>query len=150
MGGLLRVTCVVAREINPPAGVNPVELLLLTNREATDLVAATWLIGWYRHRWEIEIFFNVLKNGCMEGALQLGSVAKLELALAIYMVVARRRAHLIRMGRTHPDLAASALFTVTEWMGAHILAKQIPLTETFTLREVIRQFAKLGGFLERK
>ena len=53
-------------------------------------------------------------------------------------------------GRTHPDLAASALFTDEEWQGAYILAKKpIPLTVP-TIREVIRQIAMLGGFLGRK
>nr|WP_265288788.1 hypothetical protein [Verminephrobacter eiseniae] len=49
----------------------------------------------------------MLKNGCRVEALQLGSVAKLELALAVYMVVAWRLARLVRLGRTHPDLGAS-------------------------------------------
>ncbi|GHT87517.1 hypothetical protein AGMMS49543_23780 [Betaproteobacteria bacterium] len=66
----------------------PLEWRLLTNRVARTLEAVTELIDWYRCRWEIETFFNVLKNGCRIEALQLGSVAKIELALALYMVVA--------------------------------------------------------------
>ena len=92
----------------------------------------------------------MLKNGCRVEALQLGSVAKLELALAVYMVVAWRLARLVRLGRTHPDLAASALFTEAEWKGAYILAKKKPPTEPPTIRDVIRQIAMLGGFLGRK
>ncbi|MCW8183002.1 IS4 family transposase, partial [Verminephrobacter eiseniae] len=107
-------------------------------------------IDWYRCRWEIETFFNVLKNGCRVEALQLGSVAKLELALAVYMVVAWRLARLVRLGRTHPDLSASALLTEAEWKGAYILAKKKPPTQPPTIREVIRQIAMLGGFLGRK
>ena len=150
VGGLLGVTCVVAKEMNPPADCKAVEWRLLTNRRVADFAAAVELIDWYRCRWEIEIFFNVLKNGCRVEALQLGSVAKLELALAVYMVVAWRLARLVRLGRTHPDLAASELFTEAEWKGAYILAKKKPPTETPTLREVIRQIATLGGFLGRK
>jgi IS4 transposase len=41
----------------------------------TDFTDAVELIDWYRCRWEI-------KNGCRVEVLQLGSVAKLELALA--------------------------------------------------------------------
>ena len=150
VGGLLGVTCVVAKEMNPPAGCKAVEWRLLTNRTVADFAAAGELIDWYRCRWEIEIFFNVLKNGCRVEALQLGSVAKLELALAVYMVVAWRLARLVRLGRTHPDLAASELFTEAEWKGAYILAKKKPPTETPALREVIRHIAMLGGFLGRK
>lgn len=67
---------------------------------------------------------NVLKNCCRVEALQLGNIAKLELALVVCMVVAWRLARLVRLGRTHPDLAASALFTEAEWKGAYVLAKK--------------------------
>ena len=45
------------------------------------------MIDWYHCRWEIEILFHVFKNGCRVEALKLGSMAKLELALAVYLVV---------------------------------------------------------------
>jgi hypothetical protein len=149
-GGQLSVSCLIAREINSPAGSKPVEWRLLTNRSAESLEAVVELIDWYRCRWEIETFFHVLKNGCRVEALQLGSVTKLELALAVYLVVSWRLARLVKLGRTHPDLEASALFTETEWKGAYILAKKaIPKTAP-SIREVVRQIAMLGGFLGRK
>lgn len=58
--GPLEVTCVVASEIEAPAGVKPVVWRLLTNRVATTLAQACVLIDWYRARWEIELFFLVL------------------------------------------------------------------------------------------
>jgi hypothetical protein len=149
-GGRLSVTCLIAKEIAPPDGVKAVEWRLLTNRNAQTFEEIVELIDWYRCRWEIETFFNVLKNGCRVEALQLGSVSKIELALAVYMVVSWRLARLVRLGRTHPDLEATSLFTEEEWKGAYILAKKpIPKTPP-TLREVIRQIAMLGGFLGRK
>ena len=149
-GGRLSVTCLIAREIAAPDGVKPVEWRLLTNRQAQTLDDLVELIEWYRCRWEIETFFHVLKNGCRVEALQLGSAGKLELALAVYMVVSWRLARLVRLGRTHPDLAATMLFTADEWKGAYILAKKhVPKTPP-TLREIIRRIAMLGGFLGRK
>jgi hypothetical protein len=149
-GGRMQLTCFIAREIDAPEGVKPVEWRLLTNRKAETFEAIVELIDWYRCRWEIETFFNVLKNGCRVEALQLGHVAKIELALAVYMVVAWRLARLVRLGRTHPELAANSLFTDEEWKGAYILAKKPVPKTTPTLREVIRQIAMLGGFLGRK
>ena len=93
---------------------------------------------------------NVFKNCCRVEALQLGNIAKLELALVVYMVVAWRLARLVRLGRTHPDLAASALFTEAEWRAAYVLAKKKPPTEPPRICEVIRQIAMLGGSLGRK
>ncbi len=83
----MSATCLIAREINAPTGSKAVEWRLLTNRAAESLADVVELIDWYRCRWEIETFFHVLKNACRVEALQLGSVAKLELALAVYLVV---------------------------------------------------------------
>ena len=149
-GGRLRVTCVIAKEMAPPEGVKAVEWRLLTNRSTATFEDAVQLIKWYRCRWEIETFFNVLKNGCRVEALQLGSAGKLELALAVYMVVSWRLARLVRLGRTHPDLEATLLFTDEEWQGAYLLAKKIIPKTPPTIRDVIRQIAMLGGFLGRK
>ena len=149
-GGRFSVTCVIAHEIGAPKGVKPIEWRLLTNREADSFDAVVTLIDWYRARWDIEIFFDVLKNGCRVEALQLGHIDKIELALAVYMVVAWRLAHLVRLGRTHPDLSACELFSEEEWKGAYILAKKKPPSTPPNLREMIRQIAMLGGFLGRK
>ena len=67
----LTVTCVIACEINPPEGVKPLEWRLLTNRSVETLGQAMEIIDWYRCRWDIEVFFHVLKNGCRVEALQL-------------------------------------------------------------------------------
>jgi len=144
------VTCLIAQEIQAPEGVKPVEWRLLSNRDATGQDALVELIDWYRARWEIEILFDVLKNGCRVESLQLGVQAKLELALALYLVVAWRIGRLMRLGRTQPDMSASELFAEDEWKGAYVLAKKPVPTEVPNLREVIRRIAMLGGFLGRK
>jgi hypothetical protein len=101
-GGMMPVTCLIARETGVPEGQKAVEWRLLTNRVVATLEEAAQLIDWYRCRWEIETLFHVLKNGCRVESLQLGHVRKLELALAIYLVVAWRLAHLTRLGRILP------------------------------------------------
>ena len=148
-GGTMPVTCLIARETGAPQGQKAVEWRLLTNRVVATLEEAAQLIDWYRCRWEIETLFHVLKNGCRVEALQLGQIKKLELALAIYLVVAWRLAYLLRLGRTHPDLPASVVFDQTEWQAAWLLAEKPPPRQTPSLREVIRRIAMLGGFLAR-
>lgn len=149
-GGRVEVSCLVAREVGAPEGVKPVEWRLLTNRAIETFAAATELIDWYRARWEIELFFHVLKNGCRVEALQLSTVERLERALALFMVVAWRIARLMRLGRTCPDLDAALLFEPDEWKAAYILnKKKVPATPP-RLNEVLRLIARLGGFLARK
>lgn len=149
-GEAMMVTCLIAREVGAPKGIKPVEWRLLTNREIQGLDDAVELIDWYRARWEIEMFFNVLKNGCRVESLQLMNVAKIELALALYMVVAWRLQRMMRFGRIHPDLDAALMFSKEEWQAAYILAKKPVPDKPPTVREVIRRIAGLGGFIGRK
>jgi hypothetical protein len=144
------VTCIVAREVAAPQGVKPIEWRLLTNRAATTHEQAHELINWYRARWEIEIYFHVLKNGCEVESLQLASVDRLERALALFMVVAWRVTYLMRKGRTCPDLDASLFFDPDEIRGAHLLTKKKMPSKAPTLNEVVRLIAQVGGFLGRK
>lgn len=103
----LTITCLIAEERGAPAGAKPVVWRLVTNREAHDLDAVIELIDWYRARWEIEMFFHVLKNACKVEALQLSHMDRVERALVLYMVVSWRIARLMRLGRTCPELDAS-------------------------------------------
>ena len=149
-GGQLEVTCLIATENNAPAGETPIEWRLLTNREVKDFAAAAELVDWYRARWEIELFFLVLKQGCRVEALQLSTIARIEKALVLFMIVAWRIARLMRLGRTAPDLDAALLFSPAEWQAAYLLAKQRPPKQAPKLNTVIRLISGLGGFLGRK
>ena len=149
-GGQLSVTCVLAEESNPPAGSKPVLWRLLSNRPVHTLEEAIELIDWYRARWEIELFFLILKEGCRIQALQLGHIERIETALALYLVVAWRINRLMRLGRSLPELPAELLFEKDEWQAAYILNKK-PVPKTAPqLHAVVRLIARLGGFLCRK
>ena len=148
-GGQLDAYCVIASEVDAPPGVQPIEWRLLTNRKVESFESAAELIDWYRARWEIEIFFHVLKTGCRVEALQLSTIDRVERALAIFMVVAWRIAHLMRLGRTCPDLDAELLFDREEWQAAYILMKRPIPKQTPRLNEVVRLVAMVGGFLGR-
>ncbi len=86
----------------------------MTNRAAPTLAQAIELIDWYRARWEIEVYFNVLKNGCEVEQLQLSAIERVERALALFMVVAWRIAYLMRKGRNCPELDARLFFDPTK------------------------------------
>ncbi|CAE6874898.1 IS4 family transposase ISAzo5 [Paraburkholderia aspalathi] len=146
----LSVTCVIATKIAAPAGIKPVEWRLLMNREATGLDELVRLIDWYRTRWEIERYFNVLKNGCRVEALRLGAVERIERAMMLFMIVARRIAYLMRLGRMCPDLDAALFFDQDEIHGAYLPMKKRRLSQPPRLNEVVRLVAQCGGFLARK
>lgn len=149
-GGQLEVTCLIAAEVQAPAGAKPVVWRLLSNRQAPTLEAALELIDWYRARWEIELLFLTLKEGCRVEALQLASVERIERALAVYLVVAWRIGLLMRLGRACPDWDAEQLLTRQEWQAAWIVARKKPPAKTPTLRAALHMIASLGGFLGRR
>lgn len=148
--GRVDAYCVIASEVDAPPDVQPIEWRLLTNRKIEDFESAAELIDWYRARWEIEMFFHVLKTGCRVEALQLSTVDRVERALAIFMVVAWRIAHLMRLGRSCPDLDAELLFDREEWQAAYLLMKRPLPRQAPRLNEVVRLVAMVGGFLGRK
>ena len=148
-GTTLTVTCIIARENGAPPGVKSIEWRLLTNRGATSVSEVAELIDWYRARWEIEMLFNVLKNGCKVEELQLGTIERIERALALYLIVAWRIAHLMRMGRTCPDLDARLFFDPDEIQAAYLLNKKLAPPAP-KLNDVVRMIARAGGFLARK
>ncbi len=62
---------VLAREENPPLGQHPIDWTLLTSLPVTNLATAAPILEWYSGRWEIEVFFKVLKSGCRVELLPL-------------------------------------------------------------------------------
>ena len=149
-GGHVEVTCLIASEVAAPVGAKPITWRLLTNRAVPTLEAAAELIDWYRTRWEIELLFLTLKEGCRIEALQLSTVARIERALAVYLVIAWRIGLLMRLGRACPDWDAERLLTREEWQAAWIVARKRPPGKVPTLRKALHMIAALGGFLGRK
>jgi len=76
-------TAVLACEPQPPAGEDPLDWLLLTNLTVETPEQAIEKLSWYLCRWQIEVYFKVLKSGCRVEQLQLEKRERLEPALAV-------------------------------------------------------------------
>ena len=113
-------------------------------------MATVALIDWYRCWWELEIFFAVLKNGCKVEALHLSSIKRLELALALFMIIAWRVQRLMRRGRTCPEMDCEVMFEGDEWQAAYIVAPKPMPKQPLSLNTVVRLITSFGGFLGRK
>ena len=145
------VTAILAREENPPTGAKPVVWRLLSNRLAETLEQVVELVGWYRRRWLIEIFFRILKTGCQVESLQLSKLEGLERALVIYLIISWRILNLVTLGRQCSESSCEVIFDAEEWQAAWIVAHRTPVPATPpSLGEMVRLVAGLGGFLGRK
>ena len=141
-----------AREVAPPAGVEPVEWLLLTTLEVVSLAQATEKLDWYTQRWTIEVYHRTLKSGCRIEDRQLGTAGRLENCLALDLVVAWRIVHLTVLGRETPDVPCTVAFDAHEWQALYGFVHRTPRVPAAPppLRAAVRMVAGLGGFLGRK
>ena len=151
-GRSIPVWAVLAREIEVPAEVEPLEWMLLTTMPVTDLGEAVEKLKWYALRWGIEVLHRTLKSGCRVEQRQLGEADRIEACLAIDIVVAWRIYYLNKLGREVPDAPCTVYFEEAEWKALMAFTDKTPIppAEPPTLREVIRRVAGLGGFLGRK
>lgn len=147
----LEVTAVLAREEQPPSGVEPIEWLLLTDLAVESAEEAREIVQWYVCRWQIEVYFRILKSGCRVEDLQLQERHRLEVALAFYLIVAWRVLYLIMLGRTLPDLSCEVVLAPEEWKAVYLVTlRKQPPSQPPPLQEILVMIAQLGGFLARK
>lgn len=147
----LTVTAILAEEEYPPKGEKPIRWILLTSLEITTLEQAKEKLDWYLARWQIEIFFKILKSGCKVEELQLEHVERIEKALAFYQIIAWRVLYLTMLGRDCPELPCNLVFEEEEWQAVYIVTKKEQPPETApSIDEIIRMIASYGGFLNRK
>ncbi len=108
-------------------------------------------IQWYLCRWQIEIYFRILKSGCKIEKLQLEHIDRLRPAIALYMIVAWRVLYLTMLGRECPDLPCDLVFDREEWQAIYIVThRETPPSKPPTLNTILRMMAGFGGFLGRK
>jgi hypothetical protein len=147
----VEVTAILATEPQPPAGEEPVEWLLLTNLPVETPEQALEKLQWYLCRWQIEVFFRILKSGCRIEKLRLEQLERLEPALAFYMIIAWRVLFLTMLGRECPEMPCDVVFDEAEWQAVYIVTERKPPPDTPpTLDRMVRMVAGLGGFLNRK
>jgi hypothetical protein len=147
----VEVTAILATEPHPPSGEKPVEWLLLTNLPVHTAEQALEKLQWYLCRWQIEIYFRILKSGCRIEELQLEKLERLEPVLAFYMIIAWRVQLLTMLGRECPEMPCDVVFDTAEWQAVYLVSeRKPPPEEPPSLERMVRMVAGLGGFLNRK
>lgn len=147
----VEIYVVFAKEIKPPAGIRGVEWMLLTNIVIEAFDEARTIIEWYRARWEIEVFFRVLKGGCQAKFLRLETPERLENCLAVYLIVSWHIHNITMLSRSCGDIPCNKVFSDKEWKTIVIMKdKKKPPKTPPSLYEVTRKLALLGGFIGRK
>ncbi|MEB0136931.1 IS4 family transposase [Actimicrobium sp. CCC2.4] len=71
----------------------------------------------------------------------LATIERLELALALFTIIAWSIQRLMRLGRTGPEMECETVFDREEWQAAYIVARKPILRDTPPLNTVIRLVA---------
>jgi hypothetical protein len=146
----IEVNAVLLREEKAPEGEPPIEWLLLTNLSIEDVEAVQAVIDYYCCRWQIEIYFRVLKSGCKIETSQLKTAEAFRSWLALNLIVAWRVMYLMMLGRECPELAADRVLEEDEWQSVYAVVKgETPPEQAPPLGEMVQLIARLGGYLGR-
>ena len=134
-------------EDNAPAGVKPLEWILLCSEPATAPEAAREAVRMYATRWIVEEFHKGLKSGLGAERLQLETAGRLFAAIAVMSVVALRLLDLREKTRATPECeaAAAGLDELSLRVLAHRTKRRLA-----TVRDVALALGALGGHLGRK
>lgn len=147
----LTLQAIFASERNAPEGITPIRWMLLTNIPAAELNEARAIIEWYRCRWEIEIYFRVIKNACHIEALRLQTANRLYNAMAVYLIIAWRLHMLTMLAREQPNVPCDEVLSKQEWQTLYVMhTEKPPPKKPPTLRAATHMLAQQGGFLARK
>jgi hypothetical protein len=146
----LRVWVERVWEPDAPAGVEPLEWVLLSSLPVESAEDLRQRQAWYALRWPTaEEFHQAEKTGCGEEELRFETAEAMAPMVALLSVVAVRLIQLRDAARHDPEAPAAAVASELE---VRLVAGQRPgaaAAATMTVREFVRAVARLGGFLGR-
>jgi hypothetical protein len=150
--GHLEIYIILAKEINAPDGIEPIEWYLATNIEVTNKSEAMEKVRWYVQRWKIERFHYILKSGCKIEELQERDAEKLKKLILMYSIISAKLLCITYFARLYPEVSCEEIFEENEWKILYCMAnrtRNLP-QKVPTIKEAILYIARLGGFLGRK
>ncbi len=148
----VKVNAVMAIETNPPERETPLIWVFITSLLINNFEDVMKIIEYYLCRWEIELFFKVLKSGCKIEERQLQEANRMKALIAVFMALSWRVVFTMMLSRISPEISSGDIFTANEWKSVYkvqnknkVLPRKPP-----PLGEFIDMVAGLGGYIKRK
>ena len=141
---------VLVREMDPPEGAEPLEWVLFTSEPVTCEAQAWQIVRYYRHRWVIEEWHRVLKEGCaleegqFDDAMDIQRLAAIKAVAAMHLLQLRDLAE--RVG-DNPQALQKVM--PWEWIVAVAMLAKVAASD-LTPAQFQLTVAKRGGYLNRK
>jgi Transposase DNA-binding len=137
-------------EIDAPAGVTPVEWILLTNVAVATVADAWERVGWYERRWLVEEYHKAQKTGCAIEDMQFTTEDALQPMIALLSVVAVQLLNLRAAARREDATTRPAKEVVHEDYVAVLSAWRYKELRELTVHEFFYALGRLGGHQNRK
>src|SRR6202162_807763 len=104
----IELSAIEVRELNPPAGEEPVHWRLLTTHDVETIEQALTVIGWYRQRWHVEQLFRTVKRQGLD--LEESVIAEGEALekLAVIALIAACQTMQLVLARASPSYSQPA------------------------------------------
>jgi Transposase DNA-binding/Transposase DDE domain len=135
-------------ELDAPAGVEPLEWVLLTSLPVETVQQAWERVGWYRRRWIVEDYHQALKTGCRMEERQLESYEGLRCLLGLLAPTAVRLLQLRTLARQQPDRPAAEV--VPPEVVQVVALKTGGQAVGMTVEQCVKRIAQLGGYQGRR
>ena len=147
----LPVWAVRVWEVDPPAGQERLDWVLLTNEPVESFEDAYRVVSWYEKRWIIEEFHKGMKSGCKIEGLQFTHEDRLQPSIAILSVLTLTLLQLRNASRRKDAKTRKA----TEVIGENYVEvlsqwRHKRAKSDWTVHEFYMALARLGGHLNRK
>lgn len=138
-------------EIDPPAGQEPLEWVLLTNLAVRTLAEACQRVDWYACRVVVEELHKGMKSGCGIQGLQFEHADRLEPVIALLSVVATELLRLRELARK-PDADRAPATSIIDPLWVKVLSfwRYKRARTDLSVREFAMALGRLGGHLGRK
>ena len=148
---IVPLRAIMAIERTPPKSQEPICWVLLTNMKISTPEEAIEKIYWYSYRWNIEVYFKILKSGCGVEKAQLRHADRLKNYITLKSIVAWRLFWITRSYERNSEKSCLSVLTKNEWT---ILYRKIHKTKNIpkqppTVGDVYIWIAKLGGYIGR-
>ena len=110
----LSLSAVWVHEPNAPAGLEPLDWMLLSDLPIQGAEQAWEKVQWYCRRWGIEEWHRAIKTGCASEQREFKTAQHLQRVLAFDLIVAWRVLATVKLGRQLPQLPATVLYSEEE------------------------------------
>jgi hypothetical protein len=147
----LDVLAIHVIEEDAPAGVQPLEWMLLSSVPTDSAEQALERLSWYAQRWTIETWHRVIKSGCRIEARQFGTLERFVRATALFAVIAWRILYSTLLARLDGQLSCEVVLQPLQWQALYCRVHRTdrPPDQAPCLRQAMLWIARLGGYLNR-